>query len=142
VPLYDPDLLIANLKTQVAVYPSKLKRKIIADSLWSAEFTLLHARGFADRGDIYNTVGCFTRVASNLVQSLFALNERYFMRDKQVLDTVAALPNSPPDFIRQINHILACPGRTAQALKNSCGELEQLWQKVVSLPGVDYQPKF
>jgi predicted nucleotidyltransferase len=142
IPLYDPDEHIANLKRQIAVYPQKLKQGIIAGSLWSAEFTLLHARGFADQGDIYNTVGCFTRVATNLTQTLFALNERYFIRYKQVLDTIATFPNLPPDYIRQINRILACPGSTAQALINTCSDLEKLWQNVVSLPGVDYKPKF
>jgi hypothetical protein len=140
--LYDPDKHIAKLKHQVAVYPPKLKQKIIADSLWAAEFTLLFARDYANKGDIYNTVGCFARVVSNLMQTLFALNERYFMSDKQILNAIAALPNLPPDYIRQVNHILAYPGSTAQALINTCSDLKKLWQNVVSLTGVDYEPKF
>ena len=79
----------------------------------TAEFTLLHARGFAAQGDIYSTVGCLTRVVSNITQALFALNERYFIRDKKVLDTVAKFPHLPSGYIRQINRILACPGSTA-----------------------------
>jgi hypothetical protein len=142
IPLFDPDENITNLKRQVAVYPPKLKQRIISDSLWAAEFTLLFARDYADQADIYNTVGCFTRVASNLTQTLFALNERYFMRDKQVLDVIDNLPNLPPGYIRQVNRILACPGSTTQALLSTCSDLEQLWQNVVSLPGVDYEPKF
>ena len=50
-PLYDPGMRIASLKKQVEIYPSRLKQKIITDSLWGAEFTLLHARGFATQGD-------------------------------------------------------------------------------------------
>ena len=142
IPLYDPGEHIAKLKQQVTAYPSKLKQRIIADTLWSAEFTLSFARDYASQGDIYNTVGCFTRVASNLTQTLFALNERYYMQDKQILDAIATFPNLPPGYIQQVNHILACPGNTAQALKNTCRDLEKLWQSVVSLPGVDYQPKF
>jgi len=79
IPLFDPDLLISGLKHQVEAYPPKLKQRIITDSLWSAEFTLLHARSFACQGDIYNTSGCITRVVSNLTQALFAMNERYFI---------------------------------------------------------------
>jgi len=142
IPLYDPDAHVAKLKRQVAVYPLRLKQRIIADSLWAAEFTLLFARDYANQGDIYNTVGCFARVASNLTQTLFALNERYFMRDKQVLDAIATLPNLPPGYVQQVNCILACPGSTAQALINTWSDLEKLWQNVVSLPGIDYQPKF
>ena len=142
IPLYDPDAYIANLKRQVLVYPPKLKQRMIADSLWAAEFTLLFARDYANQGDIYNTVGCFTRVASNLTQALFAINERYFIRDKHVLDTVINFERLPADYIQEIERILACPGSTTQMLINSCSDLEQLWQNVVSLPGVEYEPKF
>ncbi|HET9911521.1 MAG TPA: nucleotidyltransferase domain-containing protein [Anaerolineales bacterium] len=142
IPLYDPELLIAKLKRAVETYPPKLKQKIITDSLWSAEFSLLHARGFAAQGDVYNTVGCLTRVVSNITQALFALNERYFIRDKKVLDVVAGFPDLPAGYIPQINHILACPGSTAQELTKTVSDLERAWHSVVLLPGVDYEPKF
>lgn len=142
IPLYDPNMLIAKLKRQVEMYPPKLREKIIADSLWAAEFTLLHARAFAAQGDVYNTVGCLTRAVANLTQALYAVNERYFSRDKQVMATLSAFPHLPPGYIQQVNHILACPGSTAQALTNSVQELEHSWRAVVSLPGVEYRPKF
>ncbi len=142
VPLYDPESVIAKLKRSVEVYPPLLKERIIADSLWAAEFTLLHARSFAAQGDIYNTVGCLTRAASNLTQALFALNERYFLRDKKVQETVARFPHLPPGYIQQIDHILACPGGTAVELAKTVVELERAWQSVVSLPGIQYEPKF
>ena len=142
IPLYDPESLIAKLKRSVEIYPPKLKQKVIADSLWAAEFTLLHARGFAAQGDIYNTVGCLTRAASNLTQALFALNEKYFIRDKKVLDTVAQFSNLPSGYIQEINRILACPGSTIQELTKTVSELEQAWHQVVSLDGVNYEPKF
>jgi hypothetical protein len=142
IPLYDPQLLIPELKRRVTKYPPRLKQKVIADSLWAVEFTLLHARGFAALGDIYNTVGCLTRAASNLTQALFALNERYFIRDKKVMETIAGFPNLPAGYIQQINGILSCPGNTVQDLTRSVDELQRTWHTVVSLLGVDYQPKF
>jgi hypothetical protein len=142
IPLYDPDRLVAKLKRQVEIYPPKLKQKVIRDSLWASEFTLLHARGFAAQGDVYNTVGCLTRVASNITQALFALNENYFIRDKQVLDTVATFPNLPSGYIQQVTRILACPGSTAQELTKSVGDLEQAWRSVVALDGIQYEPEF
>jgi predicted nucleotidyltransferase len=142
IPLYDPELLITKLKRQVDAYPPKLKQKVITDSLWAAEFTLLHARGFASQGDIYNTVGCLTRVVSNITQALFALNERYFIRDKRVMETIARFPVLPSGYIPQINRILAHPGSTVQELARSVSDLEQAWHSVVLLPGVHYEPKF
>jgi len=142
VPLYDPDGLIADLKRRVEVYPPKLKQTVIADSLWAAEFTLLHARGFAARGDVYNTVGCLTRVTANLTQALFALNERYFIRDKQVMDTIAQLSVLPAGYVQEINRILASPGSTVSELTKAVSDLEHVWQSVVALTGGRYEPKF
>jgi len=142
IPLYDPESLIATLKRRVGTYPPKLKQKVITDSLWSAEFSLVHARGFAAQRDIYNTVGCLTRVVSSITQALFALNERYFLRDKQVLDMVARFPNLPTDYVQQINRILGHPGSTVQELNRTVRDLEHVWRSVVSLPGVHYEPKY
>jgi NifB/MoaA-like Fe-S oxidoreductase len=76
------------------------------------------------------------------MQALFALNERYFIRDKKVLEVVARFPNLPDGYILQINHILACPGSTVQELTKTVSDLERVWQSVVLLPGVHYEPKF
>jgi hypothetical protein len=142
IPLYDPKLLVATLKRNIETYPPTLKQKLITNSLWAAEFTFYHARGFAAQGDIYNTVGCLTRIASNLTQALFALNERYYMRDKKVMDVMATFPNLPVGYIAQLNRILACPGSTVQELTKAVIDLEQAWHHVVLLPGVHYEPKF
>lgn len=142
VPLYDPSLIVAELKQQVEAYPPKLKQKIVADALWGAEFTLLHARGFAAQGDIYNTVGCLVRTAANLTQALFALNERYFLRDKMVLKTLATFQILPSGYVDQISHLLAAPGSTPQELSQTVSNLTHIWQSVTFLPTVQYEAKF
>lgn len=142
IPLYDPEGYLAALKRRVATYPPKLKQKILADSLWSAEFTLLHAQNFAAQADIYNTVGCLTRAASNLTQALFALNERYFLRDKKVMETVAGFALLPSGYVEEVNRLLASPGSTGAALTKTVDELGEVWRAVVALPGVGYAAKF
>lgn len=142
IPLYDPASQITQLKQQVAEYPPKLKQKIIADALWSAEFTLVHARGFAAQRDVYNTAGCLTRIASNLTQALFALNERYFIRDKKVIETLKSFPILPEGYGDTLQSILAHPGSTVEELSQSVHGMEQVWRSVVALPGVEYEPKF
>ena len=141
-PLYDPAGLIADLKRQVAVYPVPLKQKLVADTLWSAEFTLLFAHDFAAKGDVYNTVGCLTRITANLTQALFALNEQYFMRDKQVMETLATFAVLPPGYVEQINAILAAPGSTASVLRQTVLQIKETWRNVVALAEELYQPKF
>lgn len=142
IPLYDPAGQVASLKRLVEIYPPALKRKVIADSLWSAEFTLLHARGFAAQGDIYNTVGCFTRAASNLTQALFALNNTYFIRDKRVMTVLGQFAMLPQGYVGELERILSHPGLSAMELGESLRALTLLWQSVVALPGVEYQPQF
>jgi predicted nucleotidyltransferase len=142
VPLYDPGLRIAELKKQVEIYPPKLKQKIILDSLWGAEFTLNYARAFAEKADIYNTVGCLTRAAAHLTQTLFAINEKYFLSDKKVMEAIASFEILPADYAKQMLGILACPGETRTDLNRTVAGLDVLWQNVRALVGEVYQPKF
>jgi hypothetical protein len=142
IPLYDPNDQIAALKHRVAHYPPRLKEKWVADSLWSAEFTLLHARGFAEKGDVYNTVGCLTRTAAALTQALFALNETYFMSDKKVMERIAAFNLVPPGYVTSITEILAQSGRTTSELESVVNQMAAVWQSVVQLTDGKYEPQF
>jgi hypothetical protein len=142
LPLYDPENRIAALKKQVMGYSPVLKQKIIADSLWAAEFTLKHARGFAEKADIYNTAGCLSRAAANLTQVLFALNEKYFLSDKKVMQTIASFKIVPDDYAKHILAALSCPGETRADLEKAVNHLEAAWQGVAALAGDGYQPEF
>jgi hypothetical protein len=140
--LYDPQGVIEALKASVAVYPPKMKERIILDSLWSAEFTLLHGRAFAEKGDVYNTVGCLTRAAANLTQVLFALNETYFIRDKQAMEVVDKFSLLPSGYIQRVTRILSCAGSTSTDLTRSVEDMYLAWQSVFALSGGSYQAKF
>lgn len=142
VPLYDPEGQIERLKRRVARYPPRLKEKLVADSLWSAEFTLLHGRGFAGNGDVYNTVGCLTRAAANLTQTLFALNETYFIGDKKVMEMITKVDLVPPGYVNALTQILAQPGRTSNELQASVSAMAAVWQSVVQLTNGTYRPQF
>jgi hypothetical protein len=142
IPLYDPLQHIARLKQLVKTYPPKLKEKVVADSLWSAEFTLAHAGSFAKSGDVYNTAGCLVRISSNLTQALFALNERYFISDKRVMEVAANFMILPEGCIQQITGVLAHPGETVEELIHSVAQMRTVWQSIVACSGEYYQPKF
>jgi hypothetical protein len=142
LPLFDPHGQIERLKARVASYPPLLKRRTIDIHLWSAEFTLIHARTFADQGDVYTTVGCLTRAVANLTQVLFALNEVYFISDKRAMAQVAGFRLVPPKYGERLARLLAQPGATPDQLRQTVADLSALWQEVVALTGTDYQPKF
>ncbi len=141
-PLWDPDGLIAGLKRRVARYPSRLKERIISDSLWSAEFGIIHARGYASSGDVYATAGCLARIASNLTQGLFAMNEQYFLNDKKAIEALAAFASLPADYVERLTRLLAHVGSTSTELMSSVGELELLWKDVVTLAGGEYRSRY
>jgi hypothetical protein len=142
VPLHDPTGIIATLKAEVAVYPRALKGTIIADSLGCTEFTLVHAYSFAAGGDIYNTVGCLTRIANYLTQALFALNERYFLGDKGALREIDGFALQPAGYSDRITTILGAPGVASVELRASVQGLQALWREVVELGADHYLPRF
>jgi hypothetical protein len=133
IPLYDPQHVVTHLKSRVTSYPPELKQRVVADSLWSAEFTLLHADTYAGKGDVYNTVGCFTRCATNLAQALFALNETYFLTDKRALRTIASFALRPHQYGDRLCAVLACPGNDVASLQASVAAVRQLWREVCQL---------
>jgi hypothetical protein len=142
LPLYDPDGLIARLKQAVAQYPPLLKQRILSDSLWSVEFTLAHARGFAAAGDVYATSGCLGRAAASLTQALFALNEKYFINDKKAMVELGVFRILPDGYLEQLNAVLAHPGASPRELAHSVAALDSLWRQVVALCGDEYRSRY
>lgn len=142
IPLFDPRFIIAALKVRIIQYPQPLKRTIVQNSLWGSEFALLHARHYSASGDIYNTTGCISRISAHLTQALFALNERYFLGDKRVMEIMAGFPVLPTGYIEQLNALIACPGQTTPELQQSVGWMEKLWDQIVTLAGELYHASF
>ncbi len=129
--LYDPGGIIEALKAKVAQYPQSLKEKIIKDFTWSAQFTLEVANKSVRQGDIYFVAGCLTRMASCLVQVLYALNEMYFISDKRMYRDVEEFALKPQNFVERVNRILGAPGRERKELEESLKAVEALLGEVV-----------
>ena len=70
--LYDPQRAITGLKAKISLYSELLKSTIINGFLWRAEFSFQVAKKSANTGDVYFISGCITRIASSLVQVLYA----------------------------------------------------------------------
>jgi hypothetical protein len=139
IPLYDPDGIISGLKESVEQYPQKLKRAIIQQSLWAAEFTIWQAGKFALNADLYNTAGCLTRATHQIVNAIFALNELYPMGDKRAIDILEKTNKKPSSFRSKVNTILNC---TSNTLKENVNCLKMLFNEVVLLAEGQYQPHY
>ena len=140
-PLYDPEDVLAGLKSRVATFPPALKSHIVQSTLWAAEFSFLFAEGFARDGDVPNTVACMTRIFHYLVHALFALNECYLVNDKRVAQVIAGFAHCPPDFYARASAILGQAGTTTEALNGSLQVLKSLWQDVVELAQGSYRTR-
>jgi hypothetical protein len=142
LPLFDPQQLLQKLKRSVEIYPAALQQKMIQNCLAIGEFTLVHAHGFAEHGDILNTVGCLIKIAFVLLQSLFALNVEYYFGDKGSLEAIARFPLRPEGFSNRLRDLLAMPMQTQLDLKFATLQIQSLWKETVSLTEGRYIPKF
>lgn len=137
IPLNDPSDIIENLKQEVLHYPPKLKQAVIQQSLWAAEFTIWHAEQFAEKRDMYNTVGCLTRAVKNIVMVLFAINELYPIGDKRAIE-ILEKANITPTFLKQKIETILCADRNT--LNKNIDFLKSLWLETVELTGGAYKP--
>jgi predicted nucleotidyltransferase len=143
VPLHDPGGQLDALKRRVANYPERLRRSVVQDFLFMAEFTLTaFASKAAARGDTYVTAACLARAVNELVQVLFALNRKYPINDKTALEEVAEFERAPCEFGPRVRKILACLGESSAALLAAVASVGELVRETVKLVDRLYQTRF
>jgi hypothetical protein len=139
--LYDPGGALGALRAEVSAFPPALRGAIIREFLWSAEFSLFFARGFAARGDVLNTSGCLTRCTRALVQVLFARNEIFFTSDKTALVQIEGFATSPREFAPRVEALLSAVGKGRGELARSVEAMRGLVAESVALCP-EYQAKY
>jgi predicted nucleotidyltransferase len=140
--LFDPNESIAALKRKIEIYPAKLKQTIINDFLWNAEFSFAHAHKAAQRGEIYFVAGCLTRITNCLVQTVYALNETYFIGEKKFAKDEPDFKIKPTNFIERINEILGNVGDSPENMNLSLSKTYDLLKEIISLSADLYQSKY
>jgi predicted nucleotidyltransferase len=143
VPLFDPEAILETFKRRVADYPDALRRRVVQDYLWMAEFGLAAVAGkYATRADAYGTAACLACVVNQLVLALFALNRHYPLNDKTALVEVAEFERAPRDFSPRVQQTLAHLGGSAAELVAAVERVAQLFRETVALTDGLYQPRF
>jgi len=140
--LYDPQRALPSLKSKISRYSELLKSTIINGSLWHAEFSHEVATKSANAGDVYFVSGCLTRIASSLVQVLYALNETYFISDKGLKRDVEQFSLKPQDFVMRLDSILGDIGCDSKKLAETLLNIQTLLNEVIELCRDQYTPKF
>jgi predicted nucleotidyltransferase len=143
VPLFDSDSQLDLLKRRVAEYPDALRRAVVQDYLWQAEFGLAaFARKFAARSDAYGTAACLTRAVNQIIHVLFALNREYPINDKTALTEVAEFEHAPHGFTLRVQNALAHVGASSAELVAAVEAITKLHREVAGLADGLYQPRF
>ena len=132
-PLYDPDGIIEHLKAKIVTYSPSLKQAICKDFLWRARFTLDNTYKAVARGEVYMTAGCLARAIHCLVQVLYALNETYYISEKQLARDVAAFRVRPERFVENVYAILGNVGTNSARLQEALREAESLYDEISAL---------
>lgn len=125
IPLYDPQGILARLKTFATPYPPLLKKALI-HSLWEAGFALDTAKKSAERGESFYVAGCLFRSAACMVQALYALNEQYCINEKGSLRAIESFSHRPESFAQIVSAVLGQPGTTPDELNSSLAQFESL----------------
>lgn len=105
--LWDPIGAVADLKRLATPYPPALKAALIRMFFWEADFSLKTAAKAVARVDISYVAGCCFRTVSCLMQTLFALNETYWMNEKGAVAIAATFPLAPPRLVERIDRAFA-----------------------------------
>jgi Nucleotidyltransferase domain len=115
VVLADPLGELSALKQQVATYPTALGDALIA-RLWEADFILDMLPKAASRGDTVYVAGCLFRVVELCAYALHGYAGRWLINEKGAVASAGRLPQSPIDFVRRANDVLAYPGAESNEL--------------------------
>jgi hypothetical protein len=143
VPLFDPEARIDSLKQRVATYPEALRRSVVQDYLWAAEFGLAaFAHKSAARSDAYGTAANLTFAVNQLVLVLFALNRKYLLNGKTALAEVAEFDRVPRDFAARVRKTLEHLGGTSAELLAAVETVDQLLRETIELTDGLYQPRY
>jgi predicted nucleotidyltransferase len=143
IPLFDPEARLDVLKRRVADYPGALRRRVVQDYLFMAQFGLTaFASKFAARSDIYGTAACLTSVVNQLVLALFALNGKYPINDKTALAEVAEFERAPREFDVRVQKTLAHLGNTAAELRAAVEGIAELLRETAGLAEGLYQSPY
>lgn len=132
-PLWDPDGIIAELKSKVIPYPSAYQRAMIQKFAWEIDFSIGIAKKSIERADVVYASGCCFRSMMCMLQVLFALNGEYWLNEKGAVAIANGFVVKPVDFQNRANEIFKLLDTTPASIQASVGALKELSAEVTSL---------
>jgi len=118
-PLYDQAGELGALKKLVVSYPPSMRRALIDKHLFDAQFEIEIALGPAGRGDVAYVNQCLARATGSIVLVLHALNERFFLNEKNAFIESKHFALQPDTLHREVERILGSIGKSPRELTRS-----------------------
>jgi predicted nucleotidyltransferase len=126
LPLWDPHNTIRGLKLKTKPYPPRLKQAIIDRFWWEADFSLKCALKSAKTGDVAYATGCCFRCVVCLAQTLFAVNEQYWMNEKGAIKIAAGFESTPVGLIERVAEAFEQLNPSSEGITSSIETLQKL----------------
>ena len=114
-PLWDASGMVAGFKSQLTPYPPALRDAILHRFAWEANFSLATCEKSARRGDLSYVGMCFSRAVFCMVQTLFALNQAWYLNEKGAVLLADQFKIAPSRFAERVNMAFAQLGNDTEA---------------------------
>jgi hypothetical protein len=125
----------AGAQSPVDSLSAPLKQALIDKFFWEARFALENARKGVPYADVAYVTGCCFRSVSCLVQTLFALNERYWMNEKGALALTATFPRVPVRLAERVTGAFTALSAHEEGLLAAIQALDDLVEGTAALLG-------
>jgi predicted nucleotidyltransferase len=126
---------VSALKELAIPYPAGLKRALIEKFSWEIIFSLDIAKKSNARGDVVYASGCCFRSAMCMLQTLFALNEGYWLNEKGAVLLVDAFQLHPENFRARIESAFSDLTTESEAINSAINTLMDLSAEIALLVG-------
>jgi hypothetical protein len=133
--LYARTDAFTKLKNWAEDYPPALKNAIIEYFSFEAGFSLLFAKKYVKKPDIYYVAGHLFRLVSSLNQVIFALNEEYCLNEKKAIIMIEKFKVKPKDYSKRVNSIFENLGESIEQSIKSAEDLVNQVQEVCDAEG-------
>ena len=125
-PLWDPEGLIANLKSKVTPYPIALQKAVIQAFAWEIDFSIGIAGKSIARADVAYAAGSCFRSIMCMLQVLFALNKEHWLNEKGAVAIADNFKIKPINFQSRVGEIFTLLSATPEAIDRSVALLKEL----------------
>jgi len=133
--LHDPNGAFERLRQRVVEVPVALRARLIQGFLGESEFSLLIAEKLAHRGDLLLVAGCMTRLVTNDIQVLYALNGAFFISEKKFYADVETFAIKPASVLPKLNRLVHPIGDSVAELSETVACGRALFDELVDLAG-------